>query len=367
MTAFEKILNKQNFGRDDLVRFIGSEGRDHDQLIERSQDVLLSHIGDRVWLRGLIEFSNVCRKNCFYCGIRKDNKETDRYDISDDDILSAAMFAWQNKYGSIVLQCGERNDNGFIERVGNLLQLIKSKSNGELGITLSLGEQTEETYKYWRECGAHRYLLRIESSNEELYYQIHPHDAVHNFQQRLECLQMLKRTGYQVGTGVMIGLPGQTAEQLADDLLFMQKIEVDMVGMGPYLEHHQTPLYSRRNVLWPVKRRFEVALNMIAALRLLVPDINIAASTALQAIDPMGREKALKVGANIIMPNITPSINRKNYLLYDNKPCTDEGADDCSSCINVRIEMTGRKVGFGEWGDSPEYFKRKINDKTSHE
>ena len=177
----------------------------------------------------------------------------------------------------------------------------------------------------------------------------------------MNCLKILKETGYQTGTGVMIGLPGQTMADLADDLLNFKTMDIDMVGMGPFIEHSQTPLYELKDQLWPLNRRLEVALNMIAALRLLMPDINIAAATALQAIDPMGREKALRSGANVIMPNITPSENRKDYLLYENKPCTDEGAEDCSSCLNIRIGMADREIGLGQWGDSRHFKKNAMN------
>lgn len=348
-----------SFDRDDLIRLISAEGDEQKLLHARSREVAEAVIGKKVFFRGLVEFSNICTKDCLYCGIRKGNRDAERYMLDDEAILDAARFAWENRYGSMVLQAGERSDDTFVTRIGELLKKIKQMTRNELGITLSLGEQTEATYRYWYECGAHRYLLRIESSTEELYYKIHPKDADHDFVNRLRCLHDLKRIGYQVGTGVMIGLPFQEYGHLADDLLFMKELDVDMVGMGPYIEHTHTPLYDYRQQLWPIGRRFDVALNMIAALRLLMPDINIAAATALQAIDPMGREKALKIGANIIMPNITPSAHRKDYLLYENKPCTDEGADDCSNCITIRIEMAGKQVAFGEWGDSAHYFKNK--------
>ncbi|MBN2743584.1 MAG: [FeFe] hydrogenase H-cluster radical SAM maturase HydE [Marinilabiliaceae bacterium] len=358
MKPFHQLITQSRFDRHELARMIAAQGDDHRLLLEQSARVTLQTIGDKVWLRGLIEFSNICIKNCYYCGIRRDNRLTSRYELDDDAIVQAALFARDKGYGSIVLQAGERNDAAFVDRIGRLLCQIHEKTHGELGITLSLGEQDAQTYRYWKQCGAHRYLLRFETSCEQLYYQMHPHDHRHDYQTRLQCLQALKACGYQVGTGVMIGLPGQSFHHLADDLLMMLKLDVDMVGMGPYLEHQQTPLYQRRHELWPVQRRFQVALNMIASLRLLMPDINIAASTALQAIDPMGREKALRIGANVLMPNITPSVNRRNYQLYDNKPCVDEGADDCSSCIRLRVEMVGRKLALGEWGDSQHFFNR---------
>jgi len=359
MKEFHEILYQSEWDRDDLAQLIAADGDEMAMLYARSREIAAKAIGNKVYYRGLVEFSNICIKNCFYCGIRKGNSETERYDIDDDAILDAALFAWKNHYGSIVLQSGERTDAVYVKRIGELLSKIKEATNRELAVTLSLGEQTEETYRYWFECGAHRYLLRIESSSELLYHQIHPDDMHHSYQHRLDCLKALKQIGYQTGTGVMIGLPFQNYHHLADDLLFMKQLDVDMVGMGPYIEHHQTPLYQYRDSLWPLKRRFDVAMNMIATLRILMPDINIAATTALQAIDPMGREKALKNGANIIMPNITPSTHRKDYLLYDNKPCTDESADDCTSCINVRIEMAGKQVAQDEWGDSNHFFNRK--------
>ena len=196
---------------------------------------------------------------------------------------------------------------------------------------------------------------RIESSNPELYRKIHPENDFHSFDRRLQALNDLKLAGYQVGTGVMIGLPFQTTEDLADDLLFLKQLDVDMVGMGPYIEHEDTPLYESRNLLKTKQQRFDLALKMVATLRLLMPDINIAAATALQAIDPAGREKALTIGANIIMPNLTPCEYRKEYQLYEDKPCLDEDAELCRNCLEARIELAGCEIGYGEWGDSKHY------------
>jgi biotin synthase len=352
------ILQQTEFKQSDLLTLLQLEGDAQKLLFAKAEEIQLQYVGKKVFYRGLIEFSNICSKNCYYCGIRKDNKKVDRYNIDNEEIIKAALFAWKNKYASIVLQGGERSDRSFIERISHLLQEIKNTTHGELGITLSVGEQTEDTYKEWYKNGAHRYLLRIESSNEELYKQIHPNNELHNFQTRLNCLKLLRKTGYQTGTGVMIGLPGQSFEDLANDLLFMKNMDIDMCGMGPYIEHHDTPLYEKRACLWPIKKRFSTTLNMIALLRITMKDINIAAATALQAIDPMGREKALKIGANVIMPNITPTQNRKNYQLYENKPCTDEGAEDCSNCMSMRIELANREIGLGEWGDSLHYHHR---------
>ena len=360
-TVVEKIIeiiSKESYTQEDLSYLIGLEGSDRDFYLKEIGKSYIKTLGKKVYFRGLIEFSNYCTKDCYYCGIRKSNTHSERYDIDDEAILKAAVFAHQNRYGSLVLQSGERNDKPFTDRITRLLKEIKTVTNGELGITISLGEQSEEIYREWFEAGAHRYLLRIETSNEDLYYKIHPRDEAHDFHRRLECLRTLKKVGYQTGTGVMIGLPFQTYEQLAEDLLFFQQIDVDMIGMGPFIEHTETPLYQYKDQLWPLQRRFEVAINMIATLRLLLPDINIAAATALQAIDPMGREKALRYGANVIMPNITPTLHRKDYQLYENKPCTDESADECSNCLSIRVEMAGREIGYNEWGDSQHFFKR---------
>jgi biotin synthase len=243
--------------------------------------------------------------------------------------------------------------------MNSLLLKIKEISNGELGITLSCGEQSLETYRQWYKNGAHRYLLRIETSNPELYRKIHPDDDFHRFERRIQALKDLRTAGYQLGTGVMIGFPFQTIEDLADDLLFFKQMNVDMVGMGPYIEHEDTPLYEFRDQIKSKQDRFNLALKMIATLRLLMPDINIAAATALQAIDPAGREKALTIGANIIMPNLTPCSYRKEYQLYEDKPCLDEDAELCRNCLEARIELAGCEIGYGEWGDS-KHFKKSV-------
>jgi biotin synthase len=356
-----EILANRAWTPGNIELLLSLRGDTQKELLDLAEKCLLSSRGEKVYYRGLVEFSNICSKDCFYCGIRKSNQNTHRYNLSDNAIIEAARFAHKHQYGSLVLQSGERSDPPFVNRIDLLLRKIKQATNGELGITLSVGEQTKETYRKWFESGAHRYLLRIETSNKALYEQLHPNDVWHNFDKRLECLKDIQNTGYQSGTGVMIGLPGQTLHHLANDLIFMKTIDIDMAGMGPYIEHEATPLYQKRTLLWPLKERFLTSLNMVAVLRLMMPDINIAATTAMQAIDPMGREKAMKAGANVIMPNITPANHRQNYLLYHNKPCTDEGADDCSNCLSVRLEMIGRSPGYNQWGDSQHFFNRTNN------
>ena len=353
------ILRSEEPGIGDIVTLLKAEGDDMLYLFRESTKVKHHTSGNKVYYRGLIEFSNICEKNCYYCGIRKGNKEVKRYKLSDREILDAALFAHTNNYGSIVLQSGELSNKAFTGRITKLLKEIKKLSDGRLGITISLGEQTEEVYREWFDAGAHRYLLRIEASNPDLYSKLHPNDDLHNYHNRLDCLRILRKVGYQTGTGVMIGLPFQTYEDLAGDLLFMKNIDIDMVGMGPYIEHANTPLIQYKTELLPLKTRFELSLKMVALLRILMKDINIAASTALQAIDPLGREKAIQIGANVIMPNITPGAYRDSYNLYENKPCTDDSADDCKSCLEARLNMVDAEPAYGEWGDSKHYFARQ--------
>jgi biotin synthase len=346
--------------KDEIIKLLSIKSFDeHESLIENAGRIRNETIGNKVYFRGLIEYSNICAKNCYYCGIRSGNSRQERYTMTDEEVLDCAAFALKARYGSIVIQAGERSDKTFVDKIEHLLKEIKKLSDGKLGITLSLGEQSDETFRRWFQAGAHRYLLRIETSNEELYSKYHPDDKNHSYKERLESLHRLRRHGYQVGTGVMIGLPGQTIDDLADDLLFIKDLDADMVGMGPYIENANTPLYYRRGELIPSKQRFELSLRMIAVLRLLMPDINMAATTAMQTLDPLGREKAIKAGANIIMPNLTPVKYRESYLLYEGKPCLDEDAAKCTDCITARIRSTGAEVGFGEWGDSKHFKTRK--------
>lgn len=358
MKKAEDILTENDFTFEHLVELLKLKGEGRNALLQAAAGKKLETVGKKVYFRGLVEFSNICSKDCLYCGIRKSNPNVLRYRATDEEILDACRFAWENQFGSVVLQSGEVSTPAFVKRVDGLLKKIKQLSNNELGITLSCGEQTRDTYQRWRESGAHRYLLRIESSNRDLYYKIHPKTKKHSFEYRLEALGFLKDTGYQVGTGVMVGLPFQTFEDLANDLLFFKKSDIDMCGMGPYIEHEDTPLFEHRNLLMSKKERFDLTLSMIALLRLLMPDINIAAATALQAIDPAGRERALNIGANIIMPNLTPCNYRKDYLLYKDKPCLDEDAELCRNCLEARVTLAGSEVGYGEWGDSLHFRNR---------
>lgn len=343
--------------RDGLAYLLNlKDEEDVRRLLEAAYRIKLKYVGPVVHFRGLIEFSNICKKDCFYCGIRKSNRNVVRYLMSEEEILEAARFAYESNYGSVVLQSGELESPMNTDFVEKMVRAIKGLSNGRLGITLSVGEQNEETYRRWFAAGAHRYLLRIETSNETLYRHLHPKD--HSFPRRIGCLNLLKEIGYQVGTGVMIGLPGQTIEDLADDILFFEKMDVAMIGMGPYLVHKDTPLSLEVSSFDEMKeRQLDLALKMIATTRLYLKDVNIASTTALQALAPTGREMGLKAGANIIMPNVTVTKYRSSYKLYDDKPCLDENATFCRSCLEQRIESIGETIGFNEWGDSPHFRK----------
>lgn len=359
MESIEEILQKNEFSKSDIVRLLEAEGEDEKMLFRQAAHVKQQTVGNKVYLRGLIEMSNVCDKDCFYCGIRKSNELTDRYALNEDAVLEAVEFAYHNRYGSVAIQSGELTSKAFVDKISRIVKRSNELTSDKIGITLSCGEQSIDVYRHWFECGAHRYLLRIESSTRELYEKLHPANSKHSFDARLQALCDLKKVGYQVGTGVMIGLPFQTTAHLADDLLFMKNFDIDMCGMGPYIEHKDTPLYQYKDLLWSVDKRFRLSLKMVALLRLMMPDINIAATTALQAIDKLGREKAIQVGANILMPNITPGKYRDSYSLYENKPCTDENADDCKSCIDVRVHLVNHEVGYSAWGDSLRYGKRQ--------
>lgn len=324
-------------------------------LYAQAYDVKLRYVGRKVYYRGIIEYSNICEKNCYYCGIRNGNTTVQRYTVADDDVLAAARWAWEQNYGSIVLQSGERQSTAFVDKIEMLLRRIREETGDGLGVTLSLGEQTRDTFMRWRDAGAKRYLLRIETSNPDLYHALHPDDHFHDV--RLRCLRDLRDLGYQTGTGVMIGLPGQTSQDLVNDIRFFKDQDIDMIGMGPFIPHSQTPLASELGS-FDKKRQLQRGLTMIALTRLILKDVNIAATTALQALDPQGREQGLSAGANIIMPNLTDTKYRAGYQLYDGKPCLDENAGMCRFCLEGRIASVGETVGYGEQGDAPHYFRR---------
>ncbi|MDD2386626.1 MAG: [FeFe] hydrogenase H-cluster radical SAM maturase HydE [Bacteroidales bacterium] len=352
------ILNQKNLNREDLILLLSANASETELIYKKAAEIKSKHIGNFTYFRGLIELSNVCTKNCYYCGIRSGNKKAKRYTVTDDEVLRVVRYALDRNWGSIVIQAGERQDDIFIDRIEGLLKKIQALSSEKVGITLSLGEQKIETYDKWLEAGATRYLVRVETSNEDLFYKIHPKDKLHDFELRKQALIDLQKAGYITGTGVMIGLPFQTMGDLADDLLFMQEYDIDMVGMGPYIEHEDTPLYRYNDVLLPVDERFNLTLKMIAVLRILMKDVNIASATALQAINPLGREEGIRCGANVIMPNITPVKYHEAYNLYKGKPQIVAETDEYIKQLETQINEAGDVVGYGELGD-PLHFKNR--------
>ena len=347
------VLNKDNFSREEIAFLLAlTDAEDIGKLYQRAYQVKMKHVGNTVYLRGIVEFSNICEKDCNYCGIRRSNRAVKRFQMAREEIVEAAVWAYESNYGSAVLQSGERSDPAFVDFVEETLVAIKQRTDGQLGITISLGEQSPETYQRWFDAGAHRYLLRIETSNPELYASLHPAD--HSFEKRVRCLGYLKEAGYQVGTGVMIGLPGQSIADLADDVFFFKEQDVDMIGMGPFIPHHETPMASELDG-YDGERQLELGLKMVAVTRLVLKDVNIAAATALQALKFDGREMGLKAGANIIMPNVSDTKYREGYQLYDNKPCLDENSKQCRGCLINRIKGIGESIGFDKWGDSPHF------------
>lgn len=354
----DKISTNNKPSREEILFLLMlRDENDIRKMIEKAYEVKLKNVGRKVYFRGLIEISNICVKDCLYCGIRKSNKSIERYLMKEEDIIKSAMFAYENNYGSVVLQSGERSDDMFVDFIEKVITRIKRETDGKVGVTLSLGEQDEETYRRWFVAGAHRYLLRIETTNETLYKKLHPAD--HNFTKRKNCLSLLKKTGYQVGTGVMIRLPYQTYDDLADDILFFKQMNVDMIGMGPYIISKDTPLALTGEENYPINEdAYKLSIKMIAVTRLYLNDVNIAATTALQALKTFGREMGLKAGANIIMPNTTDTLYRPSYQLYDGKPCMDENSEDCTNCLESRILNIDEEIGYGEWGDSPHFKKR---------
>lgn len=349
--------------RDVLRRILTTTDPDEVEVIRvAAEKTLLDYCGDTVRLRGLIEFSNRCVLDCHYCGIRRGNRAVSRYSLTQDDVVACARWCADKGYGSLVLQSGERRDHAFVRRVETMIRAIKDATRsdaqpGGLGITLCVGEQPPETYARWFAAGAHRYLLRIESSSPALFARLHPENQ--RLKTRIACLKALREIGYQVGTGVMIGLPAQTVDHLVDDLLFFRDMDVDMLGMGPYIPHAQAVLPGAPGIL-PADERLRLGLRMIAAARLLLRDVNIAATTALQALADDGREQGLSFGANVIMPQVTPPRVRAMYTLYDGKPCLDDSAEQCAVCLENRIASVGRRTTRNLWGDSARFGRRQL-------
>lgn len=297
--------------------------------------VRAKYVGNEVHLRGLIEFSNICGRNCFYCGLRYDNKKAERYRLSEQEILDFVHKAVEYGYKTIVMQSGE--DKFFsAEKLGDIIKKIKNGNDNPPALTLSIGERTFDEYKILKESGADRFLIRIETTDENLYKKLHPGMSLKN---RKQCLYDLKNLGYETGTGSIVGLPEQTLGSLADDILFFKSLNADMIGIGPFIPHQNTPLANCQG------GNFELALKVMAITRLLMPDINIPATTAMETLNPNGRILALQSGANVVMPNVTEGDYRRKYEIYPGKICINESPEKCINCISGKIKSIGRSIG----------------------
>lgn len=318
-------------------------------LYARADSIRRQHVGDAVHLRGLIEISSHCARQCMYCGLRHANRTLTRYRMTRDEILDCARLAVRLGYGTVVIQAGE-DDALTTEWIAGIVRWIKRET--PLAVTLSLGERRDDELKAWREAGADRYLLRFETSDSNLFRAIHPHKYPGE-PDRLTLLRRLKQMGYETGGGVMVGIPGQSFESLAQDILIFQELDLDMIGIGPYIAHPVTPLGL--GVLRPaidlseqVPSSEEIVYKMIALTRIVCPTANIPSTTALATINRVhGRKQGLLVGGNVVMPNLTPVKYRAQYQIYPAKACIEESATDCNQCLRGQIGSLGRFVSRG--------------------
>lgn len=323
-----------------------------DTLWQRADDVRRRCVGDEVHLRGLLEISNICARNCWYCGIRAENPTLQRYRMSEEEIMACVGEAVDYGYGTVVMQAGE--DYGITaEWMENLIRRIKAET--ELAVTLSLGERNDDEIRRWKDAGADRYLMRFETSNKELYEKIHP-PLPGKVSDRIGMLKRLREMGYETGSGVMIGIPGQTWEDLAADIEMFRTLDLDMIGVGPFIPHHDTPLGAKGMKTAPageqVPNTEAMTYKVIALARIVCPNANIPSTTALATLNTAsGRELGLSRGANVVMPNMTPKHYRAMYEIYPSKACIDETAADCRACMHRRILSIGRDIGKGR-GDS---------------
>ncbi len=329
----QKFLENQNLNKEEFVELIRcvDDPEVREALAERAVEIRKKYYGDKVYTRGLIEFTNYCKNNCYYCGIRRDNRNAKRYRLTEDEILDCCKNGYELGFRTFVLQGGE--DPYYTdERLEQIIRRMKEQYP-ECAVTLSIGERSMESYRRLREAGADRYLLRHETADEAHYRTLHPEEM--SLQNRLECLRNLKALGYQVGAGFMVGSPNQTAECLAEDLVFLKDLEPQMVGIGPFIPHHDT-IFAKESA-----GSVDLTLYLLSVIRILLPKVLLPATTALGTMDPRGREKGLAVGANVVMPNLSPVKNRKQYELYDNKICTGEEAAECRGCLSRRVESVG--------------------------
>lgn len=331
----DKLERERRLSKDEFVSLILSCSSElSDYLFEKARNIMKRCYGNHVYIRGLIEFTNYCKNDCLYCGIRKSNLNANRYRLTDDQIFQACETGYNLGFRTFVLQGGE--DPYFSDE--KVVYLVKNIKNcyPDCAVTLSIGEKTYESYLAYFNAGADRYLLRHETANPEHYAILHP--AEMSLENRKSCLWDLKKIGYQVGSGFMVGSPFQTAEYLADDMLFLSELQPQMVGIGPFVPHHDTPFASNAS------GTAELTLFMMGLLRLMLPNALIPSTTALGTIDPMGRELGILAGANVVMPNLSPVDVRNKYLLYDNKICTGDEAAECRFCMQKRIESIGYEI-----------------------
>lgn len=331
----DKLEQERTLSREEWVTLIhGRSGALSDYLFERARAIRQRYYGNEVYIRGLIEFTNCCKNDCYYCGIRRSNRHAERYRLAEEEILSCCGEGYGLGYRTFVLQGGE--DPAWPgERLAELVAAIK-KAHPDCAVTLSAGERTRETYQMWFDAGADRYLLREETADNAHYRSLHPPEM--SPENRKRCLWDLKEIGYQVGCGFMVGSPGQTGEHLAEDLMFIRSLEPDMVGIGPFLPQHDTPFRDEP------AGSFELTLFLLGLLRLMLPNVLLPATTALGTIHPRGRELGILAGANVCMPNLSPESVRKKYTLYDNKLCTGGEAAQNRRSLEQRMAAIGYRV-----------------------
>ncbi len=339
----DKLKHGQNLEHNEFVTLLNSNtAKLRNELAQSADHVRRLNFSNKVYIRGLIEFTNYCKNDCYYCGIRKSNSYATRYRLTKEDILSCCENGHELGFRTFVLQGGE--DPYFNDDIMEDIISSIRKTYPDCAITLSIGERSYESYERLYKAGADRYLLREETANNNHYSTLHPDEM--SFENRMKCLNDLKAIGYQVGCGFMVGSPYQTTDNIADDLMFIQSFRPHMVGIGPYITHQDTPFSDNNN------GTLEDTLLIISILRLIEPKLLLPATTSLGTINPIGRELGIKAGANVIMPNLSPVNVRKKYMLYDNKICTGEESAECVNCTNTRMASIGYEV-VTDRGDSP--------------
>ena len=332
-TIIDKLEAEKTLQDNELIALLETDSYDN-ALFKAADNARKENYGTDVYIRGLIEFTNYCKNNCYYCGIRQDNSALSRYRLNQEEILACCDTGYELGFRTFVLQGGE-DPYYDDETICKIVSAIKAK-HSDCAVTLSLGEKSYKAYKSYFEAGADRYLLRHETADDMHYRKLHPESM--SLENRKECLWNLKEIGYQVGSGFMVGSPYQTLEHLLQDIRFLQDLKPAMIGIGPYITHKDTPFNNFES------GSLELTLRLISILRLIFPYALIPATTALGTIAPNGRELGLQAGANVVMPNLSPVSVRKQYALYDNKICTGEEAAECRSCLAGRVINAGYEI-----------------------